>query len=95
MHSWRNEKFSLRGDFLLLTQFILCNSSTNFACLIHKKGAKNTEDQVDLGTIKVRIDQGLNWPMKMCELTKVEMTMDRVDYKPCICPHKYQILFFF
>ena len=43
---------------------------------------ENTEDRVDLGTIEVQIDQGSNWPIKRCELTKVELTKDRVDHKP-------------
>ena len=51
---------------------------------MHEKGAKNTEDRVDLGTTELRIDQGLNLPMKRCELTKVEMTKDRVDHKPMV-----------
>ena len=50
--------------------------------LIHKKGAKNSADQADLGTVEVWIDQGSNWPMKRCEFTKVKMTKDRVDHKP-------------
>ena len=44
---------SLRGDFLLLTKFILRNSSTYDAYLIHEKGAKTTEDRVDLDTVEV------------------------------------------
>ena len=50
--------------------------------LLHEEGANNTKDQVDLGTIEVRIDQGSNLPVKRCELIKVEMTRDRGDHKP-------------
>ena len=45
--------------------------------LITRKKYENTEDRVDLGTIEVRTDQEL----KSCELTKVELTKDRVDHK--------------
>ena len=51
---------------------------------MHEKGAKNTEDRTDLSTIEARIDQGSNWPIKRCELAKVEMTKDRDDHKPTV-----------
>ena len=49
---------------------------------LHEKGAKNTEDRVDLGSIEVWNDQWSNWPVEMCELTKMEITKDWVDHKP-------------
>ena len=50
--------------------------------VITRKRCENTEDRVDLGTIELLIDQGSNWPIKRCELTKIELTKDRVDHKP-------------
>ena len=69
MHSWRNENFSLRGDF-----------TVNKVQLEYFY--KNIEDRVDLGSIEVRNDQGSSRPVKRCELTKGERANVRVDHIP-------------
>ena len=86
--------FSLRGDFLLLTKFILRNCSTYYAYFNIRKRCENYWGSSWLGYnrgIEVRIDQGSNWPMKRCELTKVEMTKDRVDHKPLKCSSTFSL----
>ena len=76
MHSWRTEKVSLRGDFTV-NKF---QPPKQFDYLSFLQ--KNIEGRVDLGSIEVRNDQGSNWRVKMCELTKGERTKVRVDHIP-------------
>ena len=49
MHSWRDENFSFRGEFS-------ASVTIRLLTLFTRKGAKNTEDRVDLGSIQVRND---------------------------------------
>ena len=48
------------------------------------KRCENTKGRVDVGWIEVRNHQGSNLPIKRYEMTKIEMTKERVDHKPAV-----------